>query len=338
MNLNEFDFFVPEELVAQEPLVERDASRMLVLDRASGRIEHSRFRQLADFLRPEDFLVFNQSRVIRARLLGVRETGGKVEIFVLKEIAPGEYEALVKATASQKHGLTFRVGEQLEGEILGPCEDSIAYRIRLRALGGVSVDAALESEGHIPLPPYIRRADRNEDSERYQTIYAKEKGSVAAPTAGLHFTDRAFSALKEKGIEHGFVTLHVGLGTFQPIKVDDIREHRMHSETYTLAPDLLERCARAKKAGGRVIAVGTTSVRALESAARGLHGSTDLFLKPGDPFLFVDGMLTNFHQPKSSLVVMLTAFAGKDLLRKAYSEAVAEKYRFFSYGDCMLVV
>lgn len=338
MRLSEFDFEVPEELVAQRPLEERDAARMLVLDRRSGRIEHRRFRDLPELISPRDFLVFNSSRVTKARLLGERATGGKVEIFLLRRISEARYECLMKATAAQKVGLTVRFGDSLTAEVLGPTENPMIHQIELRAAEG-SVDFWIERYGRVPLPPYIKRKADGLDISRYQTIYAADPGSVAAPTAGLHFTEETFRQLRERGIESGYVTLHVGLGTFQPIKADEIEQHVMHEEEFHVPEALQARCGAARAHGENVVAIGTTAVRALESAARGKSDRTDLFLRPGEKFLWVDKLFTNFHQPKSSLVVMLTAFVGeRELLMEAYRKAVEEKYRFFSYGDCMLVL
>ncbi|MGZ3695934.1 MAG: tRNA preQ1(34) S-adenosylmethionine ribosyltransferase-isomerase QueA [Bdellovibrionota bacterium] len=338
MKLTDFDFKVPEELVAQRPLTERDASRMLVLNRKSGKISHHQFRDLPEFLTPKDFMVFNSSRVNKARLIGERSTGGKVEVFLLHNLGKGIYECLVKATAANKLGLEFSFGDSLKGTIVGQTDTPMIYRVELKATEG-EIDFWIERYGRVPLPPYIKRQADGLDISRYQTIYAKDSGSVAAPTAGLHFTDETFKQLKAKGIDLEFVTLHVGLGTFQPIKVEDIDSHQMHREQFVVSDALKLRCTNAKKNGERVVCVGTTAVRALESAARGYTESTELFLKPGSEFKWVDVLFTNFHQPKSSLVVMLSAFVGDlELLKEAYSKAVEEKYRFFSYGDCMLVL
>lgn len=337
MQLSDFDYFVPEELVAQRPLEQRDASRMLVLHKSSGKIEHRVFKNLPEFLGPSDLMIFNQSKVVKARLHGLRETGGRVEVFLTKRISPNSFECLVKATAANKAGLSFEIGEGLRGKILGPGSEPMLFIVEFSATGA-SLESRIEQFGKVPLPPYIQREAELEDISRYQTIYAKNAGSVAAPTAGLHFTPAIIEEIKSKGVELDFVTLHVGLGTFQPIKVENIADHSMHKEEFSLNDGLKEKCEAARGKGRRVIAVGTTSVRALESAARGKQNETNLFLKPGEKFHWVDAMLTNFHQPKSSLVVMLSAFVGKDLLFEAYQKAVEEKYRFFSYGDCMLVV
>jgi S-adenosylmethionine:tRNA ribosyltransferase-isomerase len=338
MKLSDFDFHVPEELVAQRPLDQRSASRMLVLHRDSGKIEHRKFLDLPEYLTPGDTLVFNRSKVVKARLIGQRATGGKVEIFLLKKRGEGKFECLLKATAAAKEGLEVSFGDILSAKVLGRLPDGMTYEVELSAPDG-RVDFWVEKFGRMPLPPYIRRDADGLDVGRYQTIYAAEPGSVAAPTAGLHFTDEVLASLKAKGIGAGFVTLHVGLGTFQPIKTENVEEHKMHEEAFSVEPGLLDSCKSARAEGRRVIAVGTTSVRALESAARGMEGTTDLFLKPGSEFKWVDALFTNFHQPKSSLIVMLSAFVGKrELLFEAYRQAVEERYRFFSYGDCMLVL
>jgi S-adenosylmethionine:tRNA ribosyltransferase-isomerase len=338
VNLSDFDFHVPEELVAQRPLEERDASRMMVVHRSSGQIEHRMFRDLPSQFGPSDILVFNRTKVVKARLIGQRPSGGKVEVFLLRRISEGRYHCMVKATASRKEGLKVLFGEEMKGAVLGETSTPMVFEIELSASDG-RIDFWIERYGRVPLPPYIHRDADGLDVGRYQTVYAEEPGSVAAPTAGLHFTRPVLAEIEAKGAALRQVTLHVGLGTFQPIKAERVEEHRMHSEEFTVPPALAEECASARSSGRRVVAVGTTSVRALESRARGCDRSTELFLHPGSDFLWVDVLFTNFHQPKSSLIVMLAAFmGGSDLWRKAYEEAVKERYRFFSYGDCMLVL
>ncbi len=338
MKLSEFDFKVPEELIAQRPLEERTASRMMVLCRKTGRVEHRRFLDLPEYLSSGDSMAFNQSRVIKARLIGQRPTGGRVEIFLLRKLAEGRFECLVKATASSKVGLEVDFGGGLSAKIVEKLPDGITYLTELTAYDG-RIDFWIDKLGKMPLPPYIKRDADGLDVGRYQTVYAGDPGSVAAPTAGLHFTDATLARIRELGVAIEFVTLHVGLGTFQPIKVEDIDSHKMHEESFSIADGVLSSLSKVRDSGKRVIAVGTTSVRALESAARGFDGVTDLFLRPGEEFKIVNTMFTNFHQPKSSLVVMLSAFVGsRDLLLEAYSKAVEAKYRFFSYGDCMLVL
>lgn len=338
MKLSDFDFQVPEELVAQRPLADRTASRMMVLHRRSGEIEHRRFLDLPEYMKAGDTMVFNRTRVVKARLIGQRESGGKVEIFLLRQLGEGRFECLVKATAAAKEGLEASFGGVLSAKVLRKLPEGMTFEAELHAHDG-RLDFWIDKVGRMPLPPYIRREADGLDVSRYQTVYAGEPGSVAAPTAGLHFTPEVLERIRALGVYTGFVTLHVGLGTFQPIKVENVEEHKMHQELFSLEEELLAHCRKARASGQRVVAVGTTSVRALESAARGMEGSTDLFLKPGSEFQLVDVMFTNFHQPKSSLVVMLAAFVGdRNLLLEAYSRAVEEKYRFFSYGDCMLVL
>lgn len=338
MKLSDFDFHVPEELVAQRPLADRTASRMMVLHRKTGQLEHRRFLDLPEYLRAGDTMVLNRTRVVKARLIGQRESGGKVEIFLLRPMGESKFECLVKATAAAKEGLEATFGGVLTAKVIRKLPEGMTFEAELRAHDG-RLDFWIDKIGRMPLPPYIRREADGLDVSRYQTVYAGEPGSVAAPTAGLHFTPEVLEQVKSLGVRTGFVTLHVGLGTFQPIKVDDIEEHRMHEELFSLEEGLLVHCRIARERGQRVVAVGTTSVRALESAARGMEGSTNLFLRPGSEFKLVDVMFTNFHQPKSSLVVMLAAFVGsRELLLEAYARAVEEKYRFFSYGDCMLVL
>ncbi len=339
MNLSDFDFFVPEELVAQKPLDQRDASRMMVVHRKTGLIEQKQFKDLVHYLSPQDILVFNSSKVVKARLLGQREgSGGRVEIFLLKKIGVDIFECLVKATAAKKEGLRIKFGEHLWGTVLPETPTPMVFQIQFEVTEG-KLEDLIEQYGRVPLPPYIHREAESVDLQRYQTVYAEQPGSVAAPTAGLHFTPEYLAGLKAKNISLRQLILHVGLGTFQPIKTENIEAHRMHEEEFLIPEDLQKECATAKASGKRVIAVGTTAVRALESCARGKEGRTDIFLKPGEKFLWVDALFTNFHQPKSSLVVLLAAFMGNDSLwREAYRQAVENRYRFFSYGDCMLVL
>ena len=344
MRLEQFHYELPPELVAQEPPKERDGARMLVLHRASGVIEHKLFRDLSTYLNPNDGLFLNISRVQKARLLGERSTGGKVECLILRSLEQNRYECLLRSSAS-KIGLEFFVGNELRGVVREKGPKEITFIVEFSVKQGGSVQTAIEAVGHVPLPPYINRPDTKIDVERYQTVYAREMGSVAAPTAGLHFTDATLKEVRAKGVECHHICLHVGLGTFQPIKVEKIADHHMHEEYFSIGAEAAHAIGSLKERGGRRIAVGTTTVRTLESGARrfGLHspegeGWTDLFLCPGSEFLVTDGILTNFHQPQSSLVVLLSGFVGKELLFHAYREAIREKYRFFSYGDCMLVL
>ena len=336
MKLADFDYLVPEALVAQRPLEKRDASRMMVVHRQSGRIEHRLFSDLTSFLRPTDLFVMNKTKVVKARLIGKRGTGGKVELFLLRRLSERRFECLVKATAGKKDGLEVSFGEEMSAKVLGETSTPMVFEAVLSAKDG-RLDFWIDRYGRVPLPPYIHREADGLDIGRYQTVYAEAPGSVAAPTAGLHFTKEILDSIASKGVAIRHVTLHVGLGTFQPIKVEDVSAHTMHREDFSVPEELAADCVLARQSGRRVIAVGTTAVRSLESRARGMQGSTDLFLKPGEKFLWVDAMFTNFHQPKSSLIVMVAAFMG-ELWREAYEEAVREKYRFFSYGDCMLIL
>lgn len=344
MKLDLFHYDLPPELIAQEPLEKRDASRMLVLHRETGKIEHRKFLDLPEYIRVNDALVFNKSKVIKARLQGHRDTGGKVEIFLLQKVknisaCEAVYEALVRATATQKAGMKVDFGNgRMQGTVFEQKPGEMVFFVHLKSREDEWLQFAIDAVGQIPLPPYITRAPEENDSSRYQTVYAADEGSVAAPTAGLHFTPHMSKKLAAQGTKLFYVTLHVGLGTFQPIKVENINEHKMHEEYFSVPENLWEETQKIRASGGRIIGVGTTSVRTLESVARGMKEKTNIYLKPGEEFLAVDAMLTNFHQPKSSLLVMLSAFVGRELLLETYQEAIREKYRFFSYGDCMLVL
>lgn len=339
MLVSDLDYTLPEELIAQFPLPERDASRLLLLERKTKAISHKRFLDLANLLEPGDLLVFNESKVIPSRLLGRRATGGAVECFVVEIIGDREAWCLIKSSA-KKSGLTFFFDALNSAEVVGREPDSNRFRVRFSC----PLLPLMASLGQTPLPPYITRGPSPEDSDRYQTIYAANGGSVAAPTAGLHFTKRVFAGLAARGVETAFVTLHVGLGTFLPIQAEDLNAHKMHSEQIDISAATASKLLEAKKQGRRVIAVGTTSARTLESYYRlgqpgaAFQGSTQLFLKPGDEFLCINGLLTNFHQPRSTLIALLGAFAGLELVKTAYDEAIQKKYRFLSYGDCMLVL
>lgn len=339
MHLDELEIPIPQDLIAQAPLPERDHSRMMVVHRQSGKIEHRSFLDLADYLNPEDLLIVNQSRVVPSRILGRRVgTGGEVEIFLVKKVEQNLYEALIRATASKKVGLVVEAGKDLFLKVVAATADPMIYLVEASSQLS-TLDKIVREVARIPLPPYITRDPNEEDLARYQTIYSKEEGSIAAPTAGLHFTPQAFEKIKGKGVRVDFVTLHVGLGTFLPIKVSVVEEHKMHKEDFHVRSEVLEAIKETKRKGRKVVTVGTTAVRALESAALGFSGSTDIFITPGFHFQMVDAMFTNFHQPKSTLLAMLVAFVGDlDLVKRAYGEAVKERYRFFSYGDCMLVI
>jgi S-adenosylmethionine:tRNA ribosyltransferase-isomerase len=343
MHISAFDYELPPELIAQQPLAERDASRMLVLDRANRSWTDSSFKNFTEHLRSDDVVVVNNSRVIPARLKGRREeTGGQVEIFLVRELEAKVWDALVKPGGRLKAGsrVVFDERRRLKAEMLdGPGAE--LRRVRFYCEG--SFERLLGEIGVAPLPPYIKRIDP-QDGERYQTIYAKERGAIAAPTAGLHFTPAILAALDAAGVERAAVTLHVGYGTFKPVRVEDVEAHVVDPERYTIAADVAARLNAARAAGRRIVAVGTTTVRALESAGRGGpiaagDGVADVFIYPGGtPIAHVDALLTNFHLPRSSLLMLVCAFAGREAVLRAYHEAVAAGYRFYSYGDAMLIV
>jgi S-adenosylmethionine:tRNA ribosyltransferase-isomerase len=330
--IQEFDYQLPEELIAQEPLSDRAASRMLVVDRASGMLEDRSFRDFPGLLHPGDCLVLNDSRVLPSRLYGHREhSTGKVEIFLTKPCSPDRltWEALVRPGRKMRTVERIVISEELTAEILGRGEYG-ERAVRLHPAGDLY--EVLERAGHVPLPPYIRRPDTPRDRERYQTVFAQERGSAAAPTAGLHFTPQILEACKQAGAEIARVTLHVGLGTFQPLHSNVIEEVELHHETFSVPQQTIDSMDSAR----RVVAVGTTSVRAIES--RPDQQETNLFIYPGFQFRRTGAMLTNFHLPQSSLLVLVCAFAGKELTLRAYEHAVRERYRFFSYGDCMVII
>jgi S-adenosylmethionine:tRNA ribosyltransferase-isomerase len=328
MRISEFDYELPEELIAQRPAAQRTASRLLHLEAASGRIRDLAFAQLPEFLGERDAVVLNDTRVIRARLAARKRTGGKVELFVERVLAAREALALIRASHPPAAGSELLVGEGVVVTVKGREED--LYRVRFSQ----EVQKVLERFGSVPLPPYIAHAPLGEDAERYQTVYAAAPGAVAAPTAGLHFDEAMLSQLQAKGAALVKITLHVGAGTFQPVRVDEVERHRMHSERYEVSREALQALA-----GRRVLAVGTTSLRALESLRRtGVQKvETDLFIYPGFEFRAVDRLLTNFHLPRSTLLMLVCAFAGRDNILRAYRHAIGERYRFFSYGDAMLI-
>ena len=340
MLLSEFDYDLPEELIAQTPIEPRNASRLMVLDPQEETIEHAHFYDLKKFLVPGDTLIFNDTRVMPARLIGHRElTGGKVEVFLLRRIDGDTWETLVKPGKKAQIGNVICFSEELSCEIVEHTD--FGGRIVKFRYEGI-FEEILDRLGETPLPPYIH--EKLADKERYQTVYSKEEGSAAAPTAGLHFTKEQMQELKEMGVHLGFVTLHVGLGTFRPVNVDKIEEHVMHKEYYCISDETAELINATKAAGHRVIAVGTTSIRTLESAATakgeiaGKSGWTEIFIYPGYEFKIVDAIITNFHLPKSTLIMLISAFAGREFVLKAYRCAVKEKYRFFSFGDAMLLL
>tara|TARA_R110000868_G_scaffold362686_1_gene624859 strand:+ start:991 stop:2004 length:1014 start_codon:yes stop_codon:yes gene_type:complete len=337
MKLSDFHYDLPQELIAQRPAERRDASRMLVLGRDSGAIAHKCFTDLPDYLEAGDLLVFNNSKVIPARLYGTKATGGKVEILVERLLDEHRVLAHVGASKSPKAGMMIALEQGEQVETLGRDGDLFELCFASRAID------VLEQQGHMPLPPYIERSDDAADQDRYQTVYADPKGSVAAPTAGLHYDDAMLQRLKDKGVETAFVTLHVGAGTFQPVRTDNIEDHHMHSEYVEVSQAVCDKVKAVKANGKRVFAAGTTSVRCLETASQGdeikpYFGDTDIFIYPGYQFRCVDGLQTNFHLPESTLVMLVSALAGYESTMQAYAEAVAEQYRFFSYGDTMLIV
>lgn len=340
MKTSDFYFELPEEQIAQDPLADRSASRLMVLHWKTGTIEHRKFTDIVEYLRPGDCLVRNNTKVIPARLFGTREdTGAVIEFLLLKRHEDDVWETLVKPGKKARTGVKVVFGEgELRGEIIGVQEDG-NRRIRFSYEG--IFEEILDRLGQMPLPPYITH--KLEDKNRYQTVYARYDGSAAAPTAGLHFTEELFRELEEKGISVANVTLHVGLGTFRPVKVEDVSEHHMHSEHYFIEPEEAEKINRAKKNGGRIICVGTTSCRTIESAAdedgvlRASEENTEIFIYPGYRFRIMDELITNFHLPESTLLMLVSALAGKEFVLRAYEEAVREGYRFFSFGDAMYI-
>ena len=353
MRVSDFDYELPPERIAQEPPASRESARLLVAgpDRASDR--HVRISDLPDFLREGDLLVVNDTRVRPARLYAERETGRRFELLLLEPLASSEsqlWKSLVRPAAKAREGEVLRVGE-LQVRMVERARDEAGellpeWIVELVDVADSDLDGLLERVGHVPLPPYIRRAageSSPEDKERYQTVYARESGAVAAPTAGLHFTDELFARLEEAGVSRTAVTLHVGAGTFKPVSVEDTADHRMHSEEYELSRETADAIAACRERGGRVVAIGTTSMRTLETCAAGNglvepgRGSTDIFITPGYRFGVVDLLLTNFHLPKSTLLMLVSAFSGRERILELYADAVEREYRFFSYGDAMLL-
>ncbi|MBC5618818.1 tRNA preQ1(34) S-adenosylmethionine ribosyltransferase-isomerase QueA [Streptococcus anginosus] len=341
MNTADFDFHLPEELIAQTPLKKRDASRLLVVNHETGQMEDTHFDAIIDQLNPGDALVMNDTRVLPARLHGEKpETGGHVELLLLKNIAGDDWEVLAKPAKRLKVGAAISFGDgRLNATVLEELEHG--GRIVRFHYQGIFLEV-LESLGEMPLPPYIH--EKLKDRERYQTVYAKENGSAAAPTAGLHFTKELLAQIEAKGVKLVYLTLHVGLGTFRPVSVDNIDEHEMHSEFYTLSEEAANTLRQVKASGHRVIAVGTTSIRTLETIGSKFNGKikadsgwTNIFIKPGYDWKVVDAFSTNFHLPKSTLVMLVSAFAGRKLVLSAYQHAIDEKYRFFSFGDAMFI-
>ena len=341
LKTSDFYFDLPPELIAQDPLTDRSASRLLVLDKNTGEIKHEQFRNIINYLNPGDCLVLNDTRVIPARLHGIREeTGAAIEVLLLKRKEKDVWETLVRPGKKVRPGVKLSFGEGLlRGEVLEIVEEG--NRLILFQYEGI-FEEVLDRLGEMPLPPYITH--KLEDKNRYQTVYAKYDGSAAAPTAGLHFTRDLLDEIAQKGVNLAYVTLHVGLGTFRPVKAERITEHHMHSETYQITKEAAEVINRTRKNGGRVICVGTTSCRSLESAAeedgtlRECSGDTEIFIYPGYRFKVLDALITNFHLPESTLVMLVSALAGREKVLRAYGEAVEERYRFFSFGDAMFVI
>ena len=359
MLLSDYDYDLPKELIAQRPAERRDESRLLVVDRKTGALAHRRFRDIVEFLRAGDLLVLNDTKVLRARLLGRRATGGRVEALLLRKDPKSncqlpkceEWEALFKPGGRLRRGevVEFENGA-VRAELVEPRGEGV-WLARFEAPGGLS--QALESVGRVPLPPYISRgesADPAADAERYQTVYARAPGAVAAPTAGLHFTEGLLGEIQRRGAGLVYITLHVGLGTFKPITVEDVAQHKMHSEWFEVSETSASQISAARAKGGRVVAVGTTSCRVLETVARDetpqrgvstvapMCGTTDIFIYPPYPFRLTDVLVTNFHLPRTTLLLLVCAFAGRELVMRAYSEAIRERYRFYSYGDAMLIL
>ncbi len=334
MLTQDFDFFLPERLIAQFPAKERNASRLLQVD--GGTFTDSAFQNLPDLLKPNDLLIFNDTRVIKARLWGKKHSGGQVEALVERILGTYEALALIRASKAPKVGSRLVFAERIEAEVIARQDDLF----QLRFDGDVA--QILDQYGALPLPPYIQHAPEKLDEERYQTVYARNPGAVAAPTAGLHFDDAMLTMLQQRGIQVAYLTLHVGAGTFQPVRVESIAEHRIHSERYHIPQATIDAIRQARQRGGKITAVGTTALRALESAARDGElragsGETDIFITPGFEFQVVERLLTNFHLPKSTLLMLVSAFGGMENLRLAYQHAVEQEYRFFSYGDAMLI-
>lgn len=338
MNTNDFDYYLPEELIAQTPLKDRSSSRLLVLDRKTGEITHRHFKDIIDYLDNNDVLVLNDTKVIPARLFGVKEdTEAHIEVLMLKDMGNDVWQCLCKPARRVKVGTVVSFGEGLLKAIC-QSEDEDGIRYFKMVYEGIFLEI-LDKLGTMPLPPYIH--EHLEDKDRYQTVYAKNPGSAAAPTAGLHFTKEILDKLEKKGVTICYITLHVGLGTFRPVAVEDVTKHKMHSEFYSISAEVANKLNEAKKNGKRIVAVGTTSTRTLESAYdngfKEVSGWTDIFIYPGYQFKAIDAQITNFHLPKSTLIMLVSAFAGKDKIMNAYNEAVKEKYRFFSFGDSMFI-
>ncbi len=344
LQLKDFDYDLPKELVAQMPADKREDSRMMILDRQLQTIEHKHFYDIENFLDKNTLLVLNNTKVLPARLFGTKDTGAKIEIFLLKQVKNNQWKCLIKPSKRVKQNMIIFISNELSVKIIEKQDDE--WLVELIYQGDLY--DTLHKIGNIPLPPYIERKIQSDDIkkfdlERYQTVYAKDEGSVAAPTAGLHFTKEILENLKQKGVEIAYVTLNVGLGTFKPVKCENITEHKMHSEDFEISKETADAINNAKKSGKKIVAVGTTTVRTLETAfqkygcIKACRDSSELFIYPPYEFKVIDSLLTNFHLPKSTLLMLVSAFAGKDFIFKAYKEAVENRYRFFSYGDCMFI-
>ncbi len=343
LSTSDFYYDLPEELIAQSPSDERDGCRLMTLNRQSGEVEHKIFREIIDYLNPEDMLVVNSSKVIPARLLGKTDkTGGDIELLLLRMLENGEWETLVRPGKRAKVGASFNFSDILHATVTSIVEGgNRTVKFEYDTEKYKNIYEVLDAIGNMPLPPYITKKLENKDD--YQTVYAKEEGSAAAPTAGLHFTDELLERIKAKGVGYGEVTLHVGLGTFRPVKVDKIEEHEMHGEYFHISGEVADEINRRREGGGRIIAVGTTSCRVLESAStpdglvHPMNAETAIFIYPGYQFKAVDALITNFHLPESTLIMLISALAGKENVMNAYKIAVDEKYRFFSFGDAMFI-
>lgn len=340
MKVADFAFDLPNELIARFPSKNRTGSRLLVLDGNTGDVNHQQFPDIVEQINEGDLLIFNNTKVIPARLFGQKESGGKVEILIERVVGKSEVLAHVRANKALKPGTRVVLSDDYSCVMIG--RDDALFQLQFES--DEDVFAILDKIGHMPLPPYIDREDQDSDRERYQTVYSEKPGAVAAPTAGLHFDENLLQILRDKGVQFAFVTLHVGAGTFQPVRVDSIEDHKMHKEYIEVSESVVEQIKQTKALGNRVIAVGTTSVRSIESAALKnngeigvYYGDTDIFIYPGYEFSVVDAMLTNFHLPESTLIMLVSAFAGKTHVMNAYQQAIAQEYRFFSYGDAMFV-
>jgi S-adenosylmethionine:tRNA ribosyltransferase-isomerase len=336
MKLSDFDYHLPKELIAKYPAQPRDSCRLMVLNRKDKTIEHRIFRDVIDYLKPGDTLVLNNTKVIPARLFGKKEkTNANIEVFLLRPIEDNIWEALIKNVRRLKKNQKIIISDDFYVEFLDRDDEKAIVKIHSK-----DIKSDLEKYGHVPLPPYIERQDEEKDKDCYQTVFAEKEGSVASPTAGLHFTKELLEKIKEKSVNIAYITLHVGLGTFKPVKTEDITKHKMHEEYFTIPKETLEMIKKTKENKKSVVAVGTTVVRALETYGKfgKTEGFTDIFIYPPYEFKIVDRLITNFHLPKSTLIMLVSAFADRDFILRAYNEAVKERYRFFSYGDAMLIV